>query len=49
MVAYPQAPELSTGCQQVAKNRLQRIPQEISPLPIDEITIVHISPTPYYD
>ena len=49
MVVFPQAPELSTGHPQVAKNCGQIVPQENSPLSIDQIRTIHTSTTPYYN
>lgn len=49
MVVFPQAPELSTGRPQIAKNRRQVIAQEKYPLSIDHMQILHTSTTPYYN
>jgi hypothetical protein len=49
VVVFPQAPELSTGRPQTAKNRGQGHPQEIHQPLVDQNPLFHTSTTPYYD
>ena len=49
MVVFPQAPELSTGRPQFAKNHVQGTPQAKSQSATAQFGAFHISTTPYYN